>query len=55
LKEGDVVVVGAEGKENACMVGVLKIGTEEMKKIGKGVAVETGHYLGDGLWKYEAE
>ena len=51
LKEGEVVVVTAEGKEEACMVGVLKMGTEEMKKQGKGVAIENGHYLGDGLWK----
>jgi predicted RNA-binding protein (TIGR00451 family) len=51
LKEGEVVVVTAEGKEEACMVGVLKMGTEEMKSLGKGVAVENGHYLGDGLWK----
>jgi len=52
---GAVVAVGAEGKENACMVGVLKMGTEEIKRVNKGVAVEPGHYLGDGLWKYEAE
>ena len=51
LGEGEVVVIEAEGKENACMVGVLKCGTEEMKKVKKGVAVEGGHYLGDGLWK----
>jgi PUA domain protein len=53
IKPGQVVAVGAEGKENACMVGVLKMGTEEIKKINKGVAVEAGHYLGDGLWKFE--
>lgn len=51
LKEGDVVVIEAEGKENACFVGVLKMGTEEMKKTKKGQAFEAGHYLGDGLWK----
>ena len=53
LREGDVVVIMAEGKEEACMVGVLKMGTEEMKKKGKGVAIEAGHYLGDGLWKLQ--
>jgi PUA domain protein len=50
LKAGDVVVIEAEGKENACMVGVLKMGTEEIKKAKKGQACEAGHYLGDGLW-----
>ncbi|KAF1837552.1 translation machinery-associated protein 20 [Decorospora gaudefroyi] len=50
LKEGGVVVIEAEGKETACMVGVLKMGTEEMKKVKKGQACEAGHYLGDGLW-----
>jgi PUA domain protein len=50
LKEGEVVVIEAEGKETACMVGVLKMGTGEMKKVKKGQACEAGHYLGDGLW-----
>jgi PUA domain protein len=50
LKEGQVVVIEAEGKETACMVGVLKMGTGEMKKVKKGQACEAGHYLGDGLW-----
>lgn len=51
LKEGDVVVVQAEGKEEACMIGQLKMGTEEIKEKKKGVAIDAGHYLGDGLWK----
>ena len=55
LLVGQVVAVGAEGKEHACMVGVLKMSTEEIKSVNKGVAVDSGHYLGDGLWKYEVE
>lgn len=51
LKEGEVVAITAEGKEEACMVGVLKMSTEDMKQKGKGIAVEAGHFLGDGLWK----
>lgn len=51
LKEGDVVAVVAEGKEEICLVGVLKMGTEEMKEKKKGVVMDEGHYLGDGLWK----
>lgn len=52
-KKGDVVVIRAEGKEEACLVGVLDVGTEEMKKVKKGVAMSQGHYLGDGLWRLE--
>ncbi|KAI9700231.1 MAG: translation machinery-associated protein 20 [Bogoriella megaspora] len=55
LNIGEVVVIEAEGKDNACMVGVLKMGTGEMKKVKKGVAVEGGHYLGDGLWKLSVD
>lgn len=50
LEPGTVVVVESEGKDAACMVGVLKMGTKEMKSAKKGVACEAGHYLGDGLW-----
>ncbi|TKA28739.1 hypothetical protein B0A50_03067 [Salinomyces thailandicus] len=53
LEAGEVVVVEAEGKENACMIGVLKMGTKEMKEKKKGVGIENGHYLGDGLWKLD--
>ena len=55
LEKGQVVAVVAEGKENACLVGSLKVGTEEMKKKGKGVVMDDGHYLGDGLWKMPLE
>lgn len=51
LKEGDIAVIEAEGKEEACLVGQLKMGTEEMKEKKKGIAMDMGHYLGDGLWK----
>ena len=51
LKEGDVAVVEAEGKEEACLVGQLRMGTEETKEKKKGVVMDAGHFLGDGLWK----
>ena len=50
LKEGEISVVMAEGKEEACLVGQLKMGTEDIKEKKKGLAMEGGHYLGDGLW-----
>ena len=51
LQEGDIAVIEAEGKEEACLVGQLRMGTEEIKAKKKGVVVDSGHYLGDGLWK----
>lgn len=51
LKEGDVAVVEAEGKEEACLVGQLRMGTEEIREKKKGVVMDNGHFLGDGLWK----
>ena len=50
LNEGDIAVVEAEGKEQACLVGQLRMGTEEIKEKKKGVVMDMGHYLGDGLW-----
>lgn len=55
LEEGEVVVVGAEGKEEACMVGRLKMGTKEIALKKKGVVMDSGHYLGDGLWRLVVE
>ncbi|KAJ5811718.1 hypothetical protein N7474_008019 [Penicillium riverlandense] len=50
IEAGQVVGVKAEGKEEVCLVGVLKAGTEEIKSKGKGIVMDEGHYLGDGLW-----
>lgn len=50
LVKGEPVVIMAEGKEEACAVGILVAGTAEVKAKGKGPVVEEAHYLGDGLW-----
>lgn len=55
LPAGTVVVVEAEGKEHACSIGQLKIGTAEMQDVKKGIGMEGGHYLGDGLWKIRVD
>lgn len=55
LAAGRVVVVEAEGKDNACLIGVLKMGTGEMKEKKKGVAIDEGHYVGDGLWRLDVD
>ncbi|KAK2626936.1 hypothetical protein QTJ16_004111 [Diplocarpon rosae] len=51
LEKGEPVVICAEGKQEACAVGLLSMGTQEVKEKGKGPVVEEGHYLGDGLWR----
>lgn len=55
LQKGEPVVVMAEGKEEAAAVGVLVMGTKEIKDKGKGPAMEEAHFLGDGLWKLSVE
>ncbi|KAL8377436.1 hypothetical protein RB595_008220 [Gaeumannomyces hyphopodioides] len=50
LAKGEGVVIVAEGKEEACAVGLLVAGTAEVKEKGKGPVVEDAHFLGDGLW-----
>ena len=51
LQAGDIIAIEAEGKEEICLIGQLKMGSEEMKEKKKGVVMDSGHYLGDGLWK----
>jgi len=55
LEKGEPVVVMAEGKEEACAVGVLVAGTKEVKEKGKGPVIEESHFLGDGLWKLNVD
>lgn len=47
------VAIHAEGKEHAAGIGLTKLGTEEIRKVNKGVGVETVTYLGDDLWKIQ--
>jgi len=53
LGEGAPVAVYVEGKEHALAIGVMKISTEDVRAINKGVAVEVLHFVGDDLWKNE--
>ncbi|OJA11930.1 hypothetical protein AZE42_06376 [Rhizopogon vesiculosus] len=50
LPKGTVVAVHAEGKEHAVGVGITELGTEEMRRVNKDVAVEIVAHLGDDLW-----
>lgn len=54
-EKGKVVVVYAEGKENALAVGKLLMDTNEIKEVNKGMGIEVLHYIGDGLWNFETD
>lgn len=47
------VAIHAEKKEHAIGVGILKLSTEDIKKVNKGVGVEVVTYVGDDLWSLE--
>ncbi|PWN87802.1 hypothetical protein FA10DRAFT_269084 [Acaromyces ingoldii] len=50
LPAGTAVAVMAQDKESALSIGVLKEGTQEIRKKGKGIVVDNLHCLGDDLW-----
>ena len=50
IPAGKPVAIYAEGKEHAAALGVMKMDTEEIKKVNKGVGVELITHLGDDLW-----
>jgi PUA domain protein len=53
LNAGAVVAIETEGKEYPAAVGILKMSTEDIRSINKGVAVEIMCYLGDDLWSID--
>ena len=53
LEVGRGVIVMAEGKEHAIAVGHMKLSSEDVKNVNKGVAIETAHFLGDGLFQVD--
>ncbi|KXJ12208.1 malignant T-cell-amplified sequence 1 [Exaiptasia diaphana] len=46
-----IVAIMAEGKEHALAIGVLKMSTNDIASVNKGIGVENIHYLNDGLWQ----
>jgi predicted RNA-binding protein (TIGR00451 family) len=40
-----------EGKEHAIAVGITKMSTSQIATVNKGIAVDSVHYLMDGLWQ----
>ncbi|WWD22438.1 hypothetical protein CI109_106929 [Kwoniella shandongensis] len=53
LEKDTIVAIHAEGKEHACGIGKMVASSEEVKKVGKGVAVEVLCWIGDDLWKVD--
>jgi malignant T-cell-amplified sequence len=45
-----VVAVMAEGKEHALAVGQMKMSSDNIRTLNKGIGVETLTSLGDPLW-----
>jgi PUA domain protein len=46
LLENQLVAIHAEGKEHACGIGKMSASSAEIKKAGKGVAVEVLCWIG---------
>ncbi|ORY93912.1 PUA-like domain-containing protein [Syncephalastrum racemosum] len=51
LPAESMVAIMAEGKENALAIGWLKMSTNDIRKINKGIGCDNVHYLADTLWK----
>lgn len=51
LPEGAPVAVYAEGKEHALAVGTMRLSTDDVRTVNKGVAIEALHFQGDDLFK----
>eukprot|EP01036_Dinobryon_divergens_P022990 gene22990-31298_t len=51
LDAEEPVAIYAEGKEHAMAIGLTKMSTDMIAKVNSGIAVETVHYLMDGLWQ----
>lgn len=46
VKTGQCVAIRAQGKDEILAIGVMKMDSEEVRKTGKGIAIENIHYLG---------
>ncbi|GMT04130.1 hypothetical protein PENTCL1PPCAC_26304, partial [Pristionchus entomophagus] len=46
-----VVAVMAEGKSHALAIGLMKMSSDEIKTVNKGIGIDNLHYLNDGMWR----
>lgn len=51
LPSDTAVCILAEGKVNGIAIGITKLDSHEIRTQNKGAAIETIHYLNDGLWQ----
>jgi len=51
IESEKVVTIMAEDKQHALAIGLTKLSGKDIKSVNKGIAVETVHYLNDGLWR----
>lgn len=51
IESDKVVTIMAEDKQHALAIGLTKMSGKDIKAVNKGIAVETVHYLNDGLWR----
>ena len=49
--KGSLVRVDIEGMQHSAAIGVLCMDTDEITSSSKGIAIQTVHTMGDGLWR----
>jgi PUA domain protein len=54
LPVGTPVAIYVEGKFHAMAIGITKMPTEDIRKINRGIGVESFHYLLDQLWQLKS-
>merc|ERR1719159_724862 len=51
VEAGAAVQITAEERDFACAVGVTTMSTGEIRKVNKGICIDSAHHLLDGLFK----
>ncbi|KJH46110.1 hypothetical protein DICVIV_07842 [Dictyocaulus viviparus] len=51
LAADTIVAIMAEGKQHALAIGQMKMSSEDIQSVNKGVGIDNLHYLTDGLWR----
>eukprot|EP01134_Creolimax_fragrantissima_P004420 CFRG4420T1 len=46
-----IVAITGEGKSHAMAIGRMKMSSDDIKSINKGIGVDNLHFLQDGLWQ----
>ncbi|KAI3389161.1 hypothetical protein SNEBB_009717 [Seison nebaliae] len=54
IDEDEYVAIMAEGKEHAMAIGRMRMSSEKIQEVNKGIAIDLVHYLNDGLWRMSA-